>query len=77
MVVAFVLVNSETGVEDEVLERLKRIGAVKEAYRVRGVYDIIAKVEAETPDDLRETITRSIRRIHRIMNLTVMLSREP
>ena len=76
MVVAFILINSEAGFEGEVLEMLKKIDAVKEAYRVYGVYDIIAKVETETLDELRNAVTRKIRCIDRIMNLTVMLSEE-
>lgn len=76
MVVAFILINSEAGFEGEVLEMLKKIDAVKEAYRVYGVYDIIAKVETETLDELRNAVTRKIRCIDRIMSLTVMLSEE-
>lgn len=43
---------------------------------VYGVYDIIAKVETETLEELRNAVTRKIRHLDRIMNLTVMLSEE-
>ncbi len=42
---AFVLINSEIGAEEEVLNALKNMENVKEAYIVYGVYDIVARVE--------------------------------
>jgi len=57
MPTAFVLVNTEIGCEEEILEELKKIPNVKEAYAVYGVYDIIAKVEANTMDELKEVIS--------------------
>ncbi|MEM1976852.1 MAG: Lrp/AsnC ligand binding domain-containing protein [Nitrososphaerota archaeon] len=57
MPTAFVLVNTEIGCEEEILEELKKIPNVKEAYAVYGVYDIIAKVEAGTMDELKEVIS--------------------
>lgn len=42
---AFVLINSEIGAEEEVLNTLRSMESVKEAYIVYGVYDIIARVE--------------------------------
>ncbi|MEM3807420.1 MAG: Lrp/AsnC ligand binding domain-containing protein, partial [Nitrososphaerota archaeon] len=50
MPIAFVLINTEIGAEEEVVKQIKKLPAVKEAYLVYGVYDIVAKVEAETMD---------------------------
>lgn len=57
MPTAFVLINTEIGSEEEILKELKNISNVKEAYVVYGVYDVIAKVEAESMDKLKEIIS--------------------
>ena len=45
---AFVLINVESGTEEEVVGDLKKIDGVEEAYYSYGVYDIIAKIKAES-----------------------------
>jgi len=55
--VAFVLINTEIGCEEEILKELKKIPNVKEAYAVYGVYDIVARVEGATMDELKEVIS--------------------
>lgn len=57
MPTAFVLINTEIGSEEEILNELKKIPNVKEAYVVYGVYDVVAKVEAESMDKLKEVIS--------------------
>lgn len=73
---AFVLINSEIGAEDEVVKELKKIENVKEAYVVYGVYDIVAKVEAETMDKLKEVVTWKIRRLDKVRSTLTMIVME-
>ena len=73
---AFVLINSEIGAEDELLEELKGIENVKEAYSVYGVYDIVVKVEAETMDKLKEIVTWKIRRLDKVRSTLTMIVME-
>ena len=73
MPAAFVLINSEIGAEDQVLEELKKIPNVKEAYIVYGVYDIIAKVEAENMEKLKEVVTWQIRRLDKVRSTLTMI----
>ncbi len=73
MPLAFVLVNAEVGSEDEVVEELRKIANVKESYAVYGVYDIVAKVEAESMDKLKEIITWKIRRLDKVRSTLTML----
>ena len=73
MPLAFVLVNAEVGSEDEVVEELRKVANVKESYAVYGVYDIVAKVEAESMDKLKEIITWKIRRLDKVRSTLTML----
>lgn len=74
MPMAFVLINTEMGSEAEVLDALQKMGSVKEAYIVYGVYDIVAKVEADTVDALKDMITWKVRRLNKVRStLTAMV----
>lgn len=73
MPLAFVLINAEIGSEDEVVKELRKIGNVKESYVVYGVYDIVAKVEADSMDKLKEIVTWKIRRLDRVRSTLTMI----
>jgi DNA-binding Lrp family transcriptional regulator len=73
MPVAFVLINAEIGSEDEVVTELRKIANVKESYVVYGVYDIVAKVEGESMDKLKEIVTWKIRRLDRVRSTLTMI----
>ncbi len=74
MPMAFVLINAEMGSENEILDSLLKIANVKMAYVVYGVYDVIALVEAETMDQLKDLITWKIRRLSKVRStLTTMV----
>lgn len=53
MPTAFVVINTEMGAEEEVAAEMRKLEGIKEAHVVYGVYDILARVEAETIDQLR------------------------
>ena len=77
MPLAFVLINTEIGSMEEVLQVLNDLPNVKEAYMVYGVYDIIAKVEAESMTKLKEIVTWKIRRIDKVRStLTTIVMEE-
>ena len=73
MATAFVLLNAELGAETEVLNGLKMIDEVKETHLIYGVYDIIARIEAETMDDLRKVIGWKVRRLTRVRSTITMI----
>lgn len=70
---AFVLINTEIGSESEVVKELRKIEGVEEAYPVYGVYDIVAKVSAETMDKLKEIVTWRIRRLDKVRSTLTMI----
>ena len=63
MAVSYVLTNVEPGSEERVLNEVRKVPYVKECHRIYGIYDMIAKVEADSMDELKEIITWKIRRL--------------
>jgi len=74
--VAYVLINTEVGTEREVLERLREVPEVKEAYIVFGVYDIIAKVSVERQEQLGEVVTSKLRRLPNVRHTLTLVAVE-
>jgi len=73
---AFVLINVESGSEDDVLKELKRVEGVEESYFSYGVYDIITKVKADTMDKLKELVTRRIRTLSKVRSTLTLIMME-
>jgi DNA-binding Lrp family transcriptional regulator len=74
MPTAYVLINCDLGYEDDIINELNRLPSIIEATGVYGAYDILVKVNAETVDSLKETITWHLRRIDKIKStLTLMV----
>ena len=73
MPVAFVLINTNLGSEEEVLKGVQDVEGVKESYNVYGVYDIVAKIEADTMDKLKGIVTFDIRRLKGVRSSMIMI----
>jgi len=73
---AFVLINVESGSEENILEEIRKTEGVEEAYFSYGVYDVIAKVKADSMEKLRDTITRKIRTIGRVRSTLTLIMME-
>jgi len=73
MPVAFVLINAEIGAEADVVKELRKIEDVEEAYTVYGVYDIVAKIRANSMDKLKEIVTWHIRRLNKVRSTLTMI----
>jgi DNA-binding Lrp family transcriptional regulator len=77
MPMAFVLINAEIGSEEEVLKELLKIEGVIEAHVVYGVYDVVAKIKAETMDKLKDIVTWHVRRLNKVRSTLTMIVIEP
>jgi DNA-binding Lrp family transcriptional regulator len=73
---AFVLINVESGTEEDVLADLKKIEGVEEAYYSYGVYDIISKVNAATMETLKDTVTHKIRSLSKVRSTLTLIMME-
>ena len=74
MISAFVMANSVPDQSEWVLDRIGEIEGVEEAYRIWGVYDIIAVVKAETTEELKGIILeiRKVEHVVSTLTLTVV-----
>jgi DNA-binding Lrp family transcriptional regulator len=78
LAVAFVLISAESGVEDEVRKQILKVDHVTEAYVVYGIYDIVAKVEADTLDEVKQTVSWKIRELDHVeATMTLLVAEHP
>jgi DNA-binding Lrp family transcriptional regulator len=73
---AFVLINVESGSEDEVLKELKKIEGVEEAYFSYGVYDLITRIKADSMEKLKDMVTRQIRALSKVRSTLTLIMME-
>ena len=73
---AFVLINVESGSEEEVLEQIKKSEGIEEAYYSYGVYDIVAKIKADSMEKLREAVSQKMRTISKVRSTLTLIMME-
>jgi DNA-binding Lrp family transcriptional regulator len=73
MPLAFVMMTAEVGREADVLDELKKIEHVKEACLTYGVYDVVARIEAESSDKLEDTIFKKVRSLNNVKSTLTMM----
>ena len=74
---AYVLINVDAGYEELVLQEIKNVEGVKEAYVSYGVYDLMVKIAAETMEQLKELISNRLRTSKNVRStLTLILTEE-
>jgi DNA-binding Lrp family transcriptional regulator len=76
MPAAYIMVTVDLGVVKNVIELIRDIEGITEVYSLYGVYDVLAKVESEHMDKIKETIG-VIRRIRGIRATTTMIISNP
>jgi len=55
---AYILLSCESGSDNYIISNLKTIETVREAYGTLGTFDVIAKLESDSEDKLKEIITK-------------------
>ena len=73
---AFVLINVETGSEEEVVGELRKISGVEEAYFSYGVYDIITKINSPSMEKLKEMVTKKVRSLPKVRSTLTLIMME-
>jgi DNA-binding Lrp family transcriptional regulator len=71
---AYVMLNCKLGSEKEVINFLTKIDGIREAHGTLGLYDVVAKLESDTEEKIREIVTKTIRKMPKVTS-TVTLTR--
>jgi DNA-binding Lrp family transcriptional regulator len=69
---AFVLINTELGQETAVVEALSKVPGINKVNSLYGIYDVIAEVEADSMEKVKEIVFNNIRRLD-IVKTTITL----
>ncbi|WP_101476613.1 Lrp/AsnC family transcriptional regulator [Candidatus Nitrosotalea bavarica] len=70
---AFIAIHCDTGKENPIIRKLMEIKGVSEVTGTLGLYDIIAKVEAQDSKELESIITTKIRRIPNVLTTMTLM----
>lgn len=68
MVIAYIMVKANTGEADRLLTSIRDIRGVTDAHIVAGDVDIIARVEVDSPGDVKEIAADGIQAVDGIEN---------
>lgn len=70
---AFVLVNADIGMEEEVLKQIRKVKQVNKANLVYGAYDIVVDVSANNMIELKSVIFEKIRKLEMVGSTNTMV----
>ena len=73
MPMAYVLINTEPKNMEKVVTALEKLDSVVEVFPVYGVYDVIAKVQAESMEKLKDIVTWKVRSLDDVRSTITML----
>ena len=60
--------------DDILLDELKKVDGVSEAYKVCGIYDILVKVEAKTMDRVSKVVNHRLKNLKNIKSTLTMVA---
>ena len=62
------MLNCDLGAEEFIVDELKKISNVSQAYITFGAYDVIAEINADSQEGFDETVSLKIRRLTRVVS---------
>jgi DNA-binding Lrp family transcriptional regulator len=76
MVIAYVMVKAYTGEADRLKREIEAVEGVVSAHIVAGDVDVIARVDVETPADVRQVAAAEIQNIDGVEDTTTYIAME-
>ena len=70
------MINCDPGSEKSLIEELKQLDSVKEVHATLGEFDMIAEIESEKPEKLKNIISDYIRKLEHIKSINTLTSTE-
>ena len=74
---ALVCINTNINSAEEVLQELRACPEVEEAFKVTGIYDIVARIKGANFEDLVRIVNTRIKRLIQVQTILSMLIVEP
>ena len=75
MTIGYVLINCDLGAEESIVEELKKLDQIKEVFETVGTHDIMAKLESEHLEKLREIISRNVQKIDKVRSTVTLIKK--
>jgi DNA-binding Lrp family transcriptional regulator len=66
--------NTELGQEAAVVESLKQVKEIRAVNALYGIYDVIAEVEADSMEKIKETVFSKIRRLENVRSTITLIT---
>ncbi len=63
----FILLNCDLGAEEYIVDQLKQMQVISNAYLTFGAYDIIAEIQTKNQEEFAKAIT-TIRKLSRVVS---------
>ena len=71
---AYVLINTELGQESSIIKELDGVEGITATYSLYGIYDIIAVVESDTMEHIKEIVFNKIRRLSSVKTTITLIT---
>ena len=71
---AYVLINTELGQESSIISELKNVEGITATYSLYGIYDVIAVVEAESMEKIKEIVFNNVRRLNSVKTTITLIT---
>ena len=71
---AYVLINTELGQEAQVVSELREVEGITKISSLYGIYDVIAQVEADSMEKVKEIVFNKIRRLDSVKTTITLIT---
>jgi DNA-binding Lrp family transcriptional regulator len=71
---AYVLINTELGQEAQVVSELREVEGITNISSLYGIYDVIAQVEADSMEKVKEIVFNKIRRLDNVKTTITLIT---
>ena len=73
--IAYVLINCDLGAEESIIEELKKLDQIQEVFETVGTHDLMAKLESEHLEKIREIITWNIQKLDKVRSTVTLVKK--
>ncbi len=75
MTIGIILINCDLGSEEEIIEELKKMEEVKEAFGTFGANDLVVKIDAPNLEKLKEFVSWKIQKMDKVRSTVTLVKK--